>query len=149
IAAWLEEFVALHTDAELGALDVAVLKAAAKKMRGGKQRKRAEKALADAQAAGATSTAKADWFKGVDLVRKRRFVTYPTLAKKLKGKSSEVIIAALQTNAPSVAADFTKLHTNDELAKLDLGVLHSLKGRVTDPTELGRVQKALQNELKA
>jgi hypothetical protein len=48
-----------------------------------------------------------------------------------------------------VAADFTKLHTNDELAKLDLGVLHSLEGRVTDPTELGRVQKALQNELKA
>jgi hypothetical protein len=149
IAAWLEEFVALHTDAELGALDVAVLKAAAKKMRRGNQRKRAEKALADAKAAGATSTAKADWFKGVDLVRKRRFVTYPTLAKKLKGKSSEVIIAALQTNEPSVAADFTKLHTNDELAKLDLGVLHSLEGRVTDPTELGRVQKALQNELKA
>ena len=148
IAAWLEEFVALHTDAELGALDLAVLKAAAKKMRRGQQRKRAEKALADAKAAGATSTAQADWFKGVDLVNKRRFTTYPTLAKKLKGKSSEVIIAALRNNPPSLAADFTKLHTDDELAKVDLGVLHFLEGRVQDAPELARVQKALQNEIK-
>jgi hypothetical protein len=151
IAAWLEEFVPLHTDAELGALDVAVLEMAAKKMRAGKQRKRAEKALADAKAAGATSTAKADRSKGFELVKKRKFVTYPTLAKKLKGKSSEAIITTLdrlRDDAPPVAADFTKLHTDDELAKVDLGVLHSLADHVQDPTELARVQKALQNELK-
>jgi len=151
IAAFLEEFVALHTDAELGALDLAVLQIAAKKMRAGKQRKRTEKALADAQASGATTTAKADRAKGFELVKKRKFVTYPKLAKALKGKSSEAIIGTLERlrdDAPPVAADFTKLHTDDELAKVDLAVLHSLAERVQDAAELARVQKALQKNLK-
>jgi hypothetical protein len=151
IAAWLEEFAALHTDAELEALDVGVLQAAAKRLPAGKQRRRAEKALADAQARGATSTASPDRARVVELVKKRKFVTHPKLAQALKGKSSELInevLGRLRDEAPPVAADFTKLHTDDELAKVDLGVLHRLAGRVQDPAELARVQKALQRTLK-
>jgi hypothetical protein len=151
IKAWLVEFVPLHTDAELDTLDVAVLQEAATRLPAGKQRKRAEKARVDALARGATTTAKADRTRGAELVKKRKFVTYPKLAQALKGKSSEVIITTLgrlRDDAPPVAADFTKLYTDDELAKIDLAVLHRLAKHVQDPAELARVQKALQRALK-
>jgi hypothetical protein len=130
---------------------VGVLQAAAKRLPAGKQRKRAEKALADAQARGAVTTATPDRTKGGELVKKRKFVTYPKLAKALKGKSPELIIEVLgrlSDDAPPVAADLTRLYTDDELAKVDLGVLHRLAERVQDPAELARVQKALQSALK-
>lgn len=152
IADWMGQFAALHTDAELAALDVAVLQAGVKELPAGKQRRRVEKALKDAQAAGATSTATPDKAKGAELVKKRRFVTYPKLAEKLKGKSPELVHDALgrlgEEQGPVVAAEFAKLHTDDELAKVDAGLLHRLAGRVQDATQLARVQAALQRALK-
>jgi hypothetical protein len=154
IAAWMTEFAALHTDAELAALDIGVLQAAAEAKtwyESGKQLRRIKKALADAQARGATSTAKPDDAKGAELVKKRLFTSHPKLAGKLKGKSPELIDDALESlgeDGPTVAAEFSKLHTDDELAKVDLGVLQRLAGRVQDPAELARVQKARQSALK-
>ena len=145
-AVWLGHFAILHTDAEVAALDVAVLDAVAKLLRSGPQRRRFEKARAAAHAGGAVSTATPDRATAAPLVATFRFTSYPNLASRLKGKHPEAVSAAFEAlgdEAAVVAADFTRRHTDDELAALDAGLLHRLRALVTDAGERGRVQTAL------
>jgi hypothetical protein len=57
------------------------------------------------------------------------------LARALKGRSPELVTVALERvgeEAPLVGAQFTRLHSDDELAALDLGLPHVLARRVQD-----------------
>ena len=86
-AQWLAEFAALHSDAEVAALDVAVLDQVTKLLRPGSHRRRFDKARAAAHARGATSTVTSDMSKGSDLVNQFQFRSYPKLGRRLVGKS--------------------------------------------------------------
>jgi hypothetical protein len=152
-AVWLQEFAALHTDAELGALDVAVLEAMSKELSGGKQRTRVAKALKDAKARGVTSSVVADDRGAAAIVHKRKFEDYPRLAKALKGKDGDVVRAALESvtddDARSkVTTDYVNLHSDAELVALPSDLLHSMASFTHDATAQGRVSQALLSRLK-
>ena len=151
-AAWLAHFAALHTDAEVDALDVAVLDQVAKLLGRGVQRRRFEKARAAAHARGATSTVTSDISKGSELVEKFRFTSYPKLATRLVGKHPEVVSSTLGSVgnpvvASGVAVEFTQKHSDDVLSALDAGLLHRLTSILQDAAERTRVQQALTRNL--
>jgi hypothetical protein len=155
-ATWMVEFAALHSDAELAALDVGILDAMRDAIKTweprSKQKKRIDKASAAAKAAGATSGATADVKAAVPIVKARKFETYTGLAAKLKGKDPELIREALSRvggeHQSAVTAEFVQAHTDDELAALDPGLLHSLKRLTQDAGAVVRVDTALQRNIK-
>ena len=143
---WLVPYAAAFSDAEIAALDVALMESVAKHLPRGAQQRRFAKALAAATKAGAIAKTSPDIGKGAALIGRHQFTDHPGLAGKLKGRSAATVADTLDDLAQdqgSVAADYVKQQSNDDLAKLDPGLLHRLAGWVTDATELGRVRVAL------
>ena len=116
-----------------------------------KQTKRVAAALAAANAAGATPGATPDKKQAEPIVKARKFETYTGLAAKLKGKDAELIRESLSRvrdeYRSAVVAEFVKAHTDDELAVLDAGLMHALKGQTQDADALKRIDTALKRSV--
>ena len=80
LAAWLVPYAAGHTDAEVAALDPALLDSMAKHLPAGAQHRRYAAAFAAATKAGAVITTRADIGKGAALRDKYRYTDHPNLA---------------------------------------------------------------------
>ena len=149
-AAWLVPYAAQHTDAEMAALDPALLESLAKHLPSGQQRRRYAAALAAATKAGAVITTSADIGKGAALRDTYRYTDHPNLARRLKGQPAAVVAAAIGVaghDRTAVAADFVRQLTDDELGKLDPALLHRLPGLIDDATQRNRAQAALTASL--
>ena len=149
-AAWLVPYAAQHSDAEMAALDPALLESLAKHLPSGQQRRRYAAALAAATKAGAVITTSADIGKGAALRDTYRYTDHPNLARRLKGQPAAVVAAAIGVaghDRTAVAADFVRQLTDDELGKLDPALLHRLPGLIDDATQRNRAQAALTASL--
>ena len=150
LAAWLVPYAAGHTDADIAALDPALLESLAKHLPPGTQRRRYAAAFAAATKAGAVITTRADIGKGAELRDKYSYTDHPNLARRLKGQPAAVVAAAIGDaghDRAAVAADYIRQLSNDELAKLDPALLHQLPGLIDDVTQRGRAQAALTASL--
>jgi hypothetical protein len=143
---WLVPYAAAFTDAEIAALDVALVESVAKHLPRGAQQRRFAQALAAATKAGAIAKTTGDISKGQQMIDRFKFTDHPKLAGRLKGRSPALVAAALDglvKERPAVAAEFVKQHSDDELAAFDPALLHQLAGWVSDATQHSRVTAAL------
>ena len=143
-------YAASHTDAEMAALDPALLESLAKHLPAGTQRRRYAAAFGAATKSGAVITTKADTGKGAELRDKYRYTDHPNLARRLKGQPAAVVAAAIGDaghDRAAVAADYIRQTSDDELVKLDPALLHQLTGLIDDATQRSRAQAALTASL--
>jgi hypothetical protein len=147
---WLVPYAAAQTDAEVAALDPALLVALSKNLPAGTQRRRYAAALAASTKAGVAITTTPDIGTGSALVDKYRYTDHPKLAGRLKGKSAALVAEALSSaghDRAAVAADYVRQFSDDELAKLDPALLHRLPELIDDATQRGRATAALTASL--